>query len=282
MAETGDLRTEHSLILHDLANSFARTRSQTMASINDSLATLQQLDAADKDAAKVDILSAPSSPTRTRSDSPHEWSPVKAALYTTPPRSAVGLARTARDPSGLASALTSPLSESSLTIDSETDLGLLVEKTAGRHDHHYAARLGVRGACSSDETSESGSFRSSGLASGSTSQTPSIYSTGSFHPHLIPNGADQPRCTSRHAMQFGRFTQGNHCCDNCSANIARSSFGWHCEVCSFDYCSGCFAHTWEPIPSEASTIQDSLSTLQLSSQSASPQAAHRQGCARGD
>jgi hypothetical protein len=168
-----------------------------------------------------------------------------------------------------------------LAIDSETDLGRLVEMTGGRSDNRFAARIGVRGDISSDETSVSGSFRSSGLASGSTSETPSIFSTGSFHPHPIPNGAIRPPCTARHPMQFGSFSQPNHRCDNpaCNADIAQGSFGWHCEMCSFDFCSNCFPYDWVAIPSQESTLQDSLSTLQLHSGSPSPLAAlrHQEG-----
>jgi hypothetical protein len=46
-------------------------------------------------------------------------------------------------------------------------------------------------------------------------------------------------------------------------------------VCSFDYCSNCFPYTWEAILSQESTLQDSLSTLQLHSEPSSPPAAPR-------
>jgi hypothetical protein len=77
-------------------------------------------------------------------------------------------------------------------------------------------------------------------------------------------------------MQFGRFSQPNHRCDNpsCMAEIAQNNFGWHCEVCSFDYCKACFPYDWEPILSQT-TLNDSMSTLQLDSASASPVAASR-------
>ena len=236
------------------------------------------------DAGCVDLLSPPPSPQRSRRDSSDEQSPSKAALLSTPPRSSGGLARTPRDPAGTNSATTSPVSESplhssvsSLSNVSEKNLGQLVEQQCGKSDNRYASRMGVVGAVSSDESSISGSFRSSGLASGSSSQPPSLYSTGSHHPHPTPNDAEIPLCVARHAMQFGRFTQANHCCDNpdCNANIVQGAWGWHCVQCvsGFDYCSECFPHTWDPLASQESTLHDSLSTMQLSSPSPSPLAA---------
>jgi hypothetical protein len=226
--------------------------------------------------ASTNAVSPPSSPPRARSDPYDGQSPTKSALLSTPPRTAAGLERTARHPYGLDSASSSPTLASPLSNVSDKDLGRLVELTCGQGDNHYAARVGVRGLLSPDETSESGSFRSSGIASGSASQTRSIFSTGSFHPHATPNGIDLPLCSARHTMQFGRFSQANHRCDNsdCCADIPQGKFGWHCEICSFDICSNCFPFDWEPVPSQ-STLQDSMSTLQLSSQSSSPPAAPR-------
>jgi hypothetical protein len=281
VADTDELRHTHGLLHMLLSQRFPRTISQTMAYHYEQSSALQALDAAAADAATVDILSPPLSPPRNRPDTTDGQSPTKAAALSTPPRSSAGLERTARNPAGFSSASASPRSESSLAIDSETDLGQLVEMTGGRTDSRFAARIGVRGDASSDETSISGSFHSSGLATGSTSETPSIFSTGSFHPHPIPNGAIRPPCAARHAMQFGNFSQPNHRCDNpaCNSDIPQGIFGWHCEMCSFDYCSTCFPYDWTAIPSQESTLHDSLSTLQLYSESPSPLAAlrHQEG-----
>jgi hypothetical protein len=276
-ADTDDLHVAHSLLHLNLSHCFARAQSQTLAHPHEHSSALQLFDASVEEMNPLDILSLPLSPPRNRRDLPDGQSPTKAAALSTPPRLSSGLDRTARNPAGLSSTSASPRSESSLAIDSETDLGHLVEMTGGRSDSRFAARVGVRGDISSDETSISGSFRSSGLATGSTSETPSIFSTGSFHPHPIPNGATRPPCAARHPMQFGNFSQPNHRCDNpsCNTDIVQGSFGWHCEVCSFDYCSNCFPYTWEAILSQESTLQDSLSTLQLHSEPSSPPAAPR-------
>ena len=180
VAETDDLHAAHSLLHLNLLQRFSRTQSQTLAHLHEQSSALQLLDASAEEADTVDILLFPLSPPRNRRDAPDGQSPTKAAALSTPPRPSLGLERTARNPAGLSSASASPRSESSLAIDSETDLGQLVEMTGGRSDNRFAARICVRGDISSDETSISGSFRSSGLATGSTSEAPSIFSTGSF------------------------------------------------------------------------------------------------------
>jgi hypothetical protein len=281
--EAADLRAAHSILHRDLSDTFARTPSQTMANAQPH-AALQLLGAVHQDETDAghDLLADAADEPRPISPSP-QASPTKAPLVSLTPPRGLSSGRTPRDcfssPDASQSApsvASSPASVSSLSNVSEKDLGQLVETTCGRSDNHYASRIGVRGAVTPDETSDSGSFRSSGLASGSTSQAPSIYSTGSFHPHPIPNGTFQPPCASHHSMQFGRFTQPNHRCDNptCALDITQGSFGWHCEVCSFDYCRACFPCDWQPIPSQ-STLDDSMSTMQLNSASSSPVAAPR-------
>jgi hypothetical protein len=225
------------------------------------------------------------SPSRSHSRSPspsQHASPRKApSLGHSPPRASLG-----RTPRSTASEPTSPHSPSSLlhdshspssnnvtqqtpSINSETDLGALVQKTCGRNDSRFAATIGVRGYASSDETSISGSLYTSSQ-SATTSQTPSLYSTGSFHPAPIPSHAERPRCKCNRTMQFGCFTEDNHACDapDCSKHISAGAFGWHCEVCSFDFCIQCCRPDF-PFTQNTSqhTLDDSLSTMQLNSSS---------------
>jgi hypothetical protein len=166
---------------------------------------------------------------------------------------------------------TSPQQSSppSSAFDSETDLGAAVEMHCGRTDSRYAARVGVRGYASSDETSISGTLPPSSQ-SASPSQTPSLFSTGSFHPAPTPTNAGRPLCTCHRLMQFGQFTQDNHTCDgpDCSIPIPAMAVGWHCEVCGFDLCINCYPPDFS-ISQYGSqhTLGDSLSTLQLNSAS---------------
>jgi hypothetical protein len=234
-------------------------------------------------------LCSVTSPRRTpprRSPSPnHLSSPRKApSLGGSPPRTTLG--RTPRSSISGHSTPQSPSSPSrdnnlaqsdlsssqSSAINSETDLGALVTKTCGRNDNRFAARIGVRGYASSDETSISGSLYPSSQ-SASTSQTPSIFSTGSFHPTPIPSSADRPLCKCRRPMQFGQFTQDNHQCDStdCASHIPADSFGWHCEFCSFDFCISCQTPNFSfGQDLSQSTLDDSLSTMHLASLPSSP------------
>jgi hypothetical protein len=282
-----DLKATHALSHFDLCSSSSRTFSQSMA------CAPQRLDNPVCDI--VDLVnptsflgphprdSSNSPPHRSPSPS-HHSSPRKApSLGCSPPRHSLG--RTPRSTSGhstpqLASSpsrdnypiqLDPPSSQLS-SINSETDLGALVNKTCGRNDNRFAAPIGVRGYASSDETSISGSLYSSSQ-SATTSHTPSIFSTGSFHPAPIPSNADRPLCKCHRSMQFGCFTQDNHRCDgpDCSAHIPANTFGWHCEICSFDFCITCQPPNF-PFSQDLSqsSLDDSLSTMHLASPSPSP------------
>jgi hypothetical protein len=257
-----------------------------------SLETLDHNCAADD--LSLDLLaphatSQPSSPVSARRrdhfvpSTPDRESPRKAAAVSTPPRS-TGLERTARDPTGASGifpqalppnnypgiAHTSSESLSSkasqMSLQSEVDLGAYVDMHCGRGDNAYARRVGVDGDASSDETSESGSPLLSSR-SATQSHTPSMYSTGSLHEHLVPRDADVPLCKCRRRMGFFRFCEENHVCDNtgCDVTIEKNTYGWHCADCSMDLCSTCFPHSWTPIDSFASSAADSAGTMQLDS-----------------
>ena len=298
-ADLDTLIGNHSLLLRMIEEKLSLDRPAPLDSAIDS----KLVDAgenADRDG--LDLLSPQRTPRSTRRSTSPSSSPAKSpSIGSTPPRDGNGIGRSARS----ASRLTLPQESANLTPDlsllpsspasqtpsspdsiapssatsatlsseqplssfnSETDLGALVSMHCGRNESRFAARVGVRGFASSDETSISGSLYSSGR-SPSPSQTPSIFSTGSFHPRPIPSDAPRPTCEQRHRMQFGRFTEDNHRCDgaNCKADIARGAFGWHCEQCSFDICANC--HYWQPDHSQQSSLDDSISTLQLHSQS---------------
>jgi hypothetical protein len=284
-----DLKATHALSHLDLCSSSARTLSQSMA------CAPHQRHSNPANGDTVDLVNPISflgphprdssdSPPR-RSPSPgHHSSPRKApSLGCSPPRNSLG--RTPRSTSGHSTPqpasspsrdnypiqLDPPSSQLS-SINSETDLGALVNKKCGRNDNRFAAPIGVRGYASSDETSISGSLYSSSQ-SATTSHTPSIFSTGSFHPAPIPSNADRPLCKCHRSMQFGCFTQDNHRCDgpDCSAHIPANTFGWHCEICSFDFCIICQPPNF-PFSQDLSqsSLDDSLSTMHLASHSPSP------------
>jgi hypothetical protein len=296
-SELDSLRVAHSVLMQSMREKHSLDRPAP---------SVGQGESAAMDDDGVDLLVVPTSPlqaSRARASdgsSPPKRdagaldrpSPTKAALLSTPPRNGnTGLERTPRHPSGTPptspddsllpssqslSARTSQLSLDSL--NSERDMGAYVDMHCGRNQSTYAARIGVLGQASSDETSQSGSLSQSSR-SASLSQTPSMYSTGSLHEHLVPNGADVPLCKCRRKMGFFRFVEQNHACDNpeCAKDIAKNAYGWHCADCSVDICSACFPYSWTPVDSFASSLPDSSGTLKLDSPSPddSPVAASR-------
>jgi hypothetical protein len=233
-------------------------------SLSQAVAHVTSLEADDSDDAidlHVDTAGPPRSPSRPSHTGEHT-SPKKAPLLgTTPPRN--GLGRTPRSSQSLST------HASQLTLNSEVDLGEYVEMQCRQGESTYAARVCVRGDASTDETSESGSL-SRTSRSATPSQSPSMYSTGSLHEHLVPNGADIPLCKCKRSMTFVRFTQENHCCDNGSclrSLIRKNAYGWHCSACDVDLCSNCFPYNWTPVDSFATPTDsaDSISTLHISS-----------------
>jgi hypothetical protein len=287
-----DLQGLHDLMHLELAYS-VRTCSQAMASHHPQPPSHEEESCAErpsspKDNPPIDLLAPTQSLPQARqgpaprSPSPgNNSSPRKApSLGSTPPRTSLG--RTPRSSARGHSSPQSPTSPlhdddsqaptpnpSQSSINSETDIGALVDMHCGRKDNRFSATIGVRGYASSDETSISGSLYPSSQ-SATTSQTPSIYSTGSFHPAPIPSNAGRPLCKCRRPMQFGCFTQDNHSCDGpeCGTHIQAGAYGWHCEVCSFDFCTACHSPDFAYCSSHTqSTLDSSLSTMQLSSPS---------------
>ncbi len=145
-------------------------------------------------------------------------------------------------------------------LNSEDDLGNVVDLACGKLDPSYAATVGVAGPASTDESSELGSLASSGLASGNTSQVSvaSIYSVGSCHLRPCPQGFIRPRCTRGHACPLVHFSRDNHvcdlreACDETTSVLRIRSFGFHCPECSYDVCRLCWPISWEPESSDAS------------------------------
>jgi hypothetical protein len=228
----------------------------------------------------VDLLlphDAPATPPRS---SPSK----KQDLRRTPDRQ--GSSQASASPASLSPSTTSQVDRMSLSsIDSMTDMGGYVAKQGRRGESKYQPLIYVKGAASSDETSEDGSMQPSSQ-SATTSCTPSVFSTGTHHPHAIPPSSryynDLPPCPKcRHSLQFGQYHDGNHACDcaHCTSPvIPEKGWGWHCPQCSVDYCvePSCIPIDWEPISSYPSTLDSAASsqTLQLSSQP-SPSAAPR-------
>jgi hypothetical protein len=74
-------------------------------------------------------------------------------------------------------------------------------------------------------------------------------------------------------MQFGVFTEANHCCDalDCKAALPARSLGWHCEICDVDFCTACqypdFDISAYLESSLQSSLDDSIGAMQLNSAS---------------
>jgi hypothetical protein len=141
---------------------------------------------------------------------------------------------------------------------SSVNLGDLVEASTPANESHFQFQISTRGNVSSDTTSVSGSYLSSGVGSNlSSSAARSLDSTGSFHPHLWNTAAHPlfrpPSCTNRvcGSMTYGCFHQNNHSCDfiRCRRQIEYAEFGWHCPHCDRDYCITCYPVPWEPASS---------------------------------
>jgi hypothetical protein len=149
------------------------------------------------------------------------------------------------------------------SLDSQADLGDYVAKQGRRGESKFQQRVWVKGGASSDETSESGEL--SPDRSPSPSCTPSVFSTGTFHDHLVPSHVELPPCTScSRPLVFGQFHDSNHNCDGHGGTIRRKAYGWHCAMCDVDYCITCIPIDWEPVSEFASSAASSQ-TLQLSS-----------------
>ena len=285
-AEADDARVAHSILLRGLSDAFERTPSQTMANIHPH-AALQLLDAETADAGVVDCDLLTADANVPRPSSPSQTSPSKAPLVaTTPPRG---------QPSGhtprtgpLFSAASSPeaadahdvrtlssqasgisISSSGITDVSNVDLAAYVRMSCGKNESRYARGMDVVGAASSDETSEvTGPSWKSSDGTLSSSQTPSIFSTGSAHIHATPSDFVHPLCQRNHSTDFVQFHSANHTCDwpDCrSPAIPRAAFGWHCPACSFDICVHCWPITFSPVSSQITMASDSDHTLQLDS-----------------
>ena len=162
-----------------------------------------------------------------------------------------------------------PLSPHSQTdsnsVTSSTILGDLVYPPT--KESILQGQVGVRGSNSTDTSSLSGSYDQSAIGSPSTSQQPSIESTGSFHPHAADTSNPDyqlPQCTNPvcASMTFGCFHEDNHCCDLCLRAIRYKEFGFHCPHCDRDYCRTCHPIHWDPISSLDST--QALSSLPAS------------------
>ncbi len=156
-------------------------------------------------------------------------------------------------------------------------LGDLVTARTPTNESRYQYQLGVRGNASSDTSSVTGSYLSSGVGSQlSPSLARSLDSTGSFHPHLWNTTAypdfHSPSCTNRicGSMTYGCFHENNHACDfiDCRRQIEYAEFGWHCPHCDRDYCITCCPVPWEPLSSIPST--QNLDTQDLSHDNTPP------------
>ena len=282
LLEVDDLREFHDIALLHLSQQFPRTLSQSMAFQHqlsnddcDAVDLLTTNTPPNKSTEPVRQLSPTSARERDACLSPDRDSPRKSAGVSSPAH-ANGLGRTARDPTGasrifsqaMSSIQPTPLSStpeslstktSQLSLNSELDLGAYVDQQCGRSDNAFAGRMRVYGDASTDETSDSGSLPPSSR-SASLSLTPSLYSTGSLHSHLVPRGAEVPGCMRcRRSMGFFRFLEENHSCDNgeCGKPFARNSYGWHCADCDVDLCSECWPYSWTPVDSFESSIPDS-------------------------
>jgi hypothetical protein len=267
------LMSEHSLLLRTIQEQFSLDRPSlpTQANTNNSspLGTLSQpiIIMDDDNQEGLDLVnmqraSSPAPPSlRSPSPSPNS-SPAKSpSIGTTPPRDN-GLGRTARtailhqqplsptaSPNLQLQSLSSQTSQISLQSQisnvSDIDLSEYVSKQGRKHledESRFAAPI----------------------------QTPSLYSTGSIHQHLVPSGFDIPLCPNRHPLQFVRYCNNNHECDNADCHdrvIPNNSFGWRCSFCDVDYCTTCMPITWQP---DTGSIESSLVESQRSSILSSP------------
>jgi hypothetical protein len=225
--------------------------------------TQELLSQASADADAVDLLHPSNSPKASRPESPNSTaSPTKTACAATSPQRLGLSVRTAQRMLDMHPP--AQPSSSSPSITSSTDLGDLVYQTARKGESKYAARIGVRGDVSSDETSESGSLPMD--TSIESSQTPSIVSTGSFHLHCTPNTFHPPLCANNHTMSFGQFHEANHTCDvaDCMKPIPAWDYGFHCEQCSMDVCTSCWPINWAPESSQPSDISSQFSLPSVS------------------
>jgi hypothetical protein len=174
---------------------------------------------------------------------------------------------------------------SSATPSSSVDLGNLVTDQTPANESRYQLQLGVRGHASSDTTSASGSYLSSGVGSQlSSSFARSLDSTGSFHPHFMDTVTypifNPPSCTNRicDSMTFGCFHEDNHSCDftACRCQIEHGEFGWHCPHCDRDYCITCRPVPWDPVSSIPSTQNPGTQELLHNDNPPLPVASHSQ------
>jgi hypothetical protein len=137
------------------------------------------------------------------------------------------------------------------SITSSTDLGNYVDMMGSRKESKYRSRIGVRGFASADESSEEDSCSYSSH-SPSSSEVPSLYSTGSFHHHPVPSRFNLPICPKcRRPAQFGQFHSDNHNCDrpDCIHGVEifqTGCFAFHCANCDFDICISCHPINWVP------------------------------------
>ena len=159
--------------------------------------------------------------------------------------------------------LTMSLSSGSSSITSSTDLGNLVKMKGSKTESKYRASIGVRAQTSPDESSEATDVSDYvSDASSSTSDTPSIFSVGSFHHHAVRPGFELPTCKKcRRPFQFGCFHNDNHTCDGSECVLFGSpmnagNWGWHCAHCSIDLCTACERIDWIPYSSMSSREYD--------------------------
>jgi hypothetical protein len=161
---------------------------------------------------------------------------------------------------------------SAISNVSNVDLANYIAMQGRAGESVYAARIGVVGTCSSDESSQitPASWRSS--ASSSVSQAPSLYSTGSLHSHAIPSNHAMPRCRCNRNMRFFCFHEDNHSCDDtrcANPRIPARAYGWHCADCSLDLCTTCFPISFTPDDSFIDT-QSSIEALDTPPSDAAP------------
>jgi len=236
-------------------------------------------DAQDGDDEGVDLLGS-SKRSASNSDNDSNTSSPQKVLnsQSTPPRHTARSLQFPKTPSlssqasqlslqdsSLPSAHTStsaPSQDSSVISNvSNIDLADFVAMSGRLGESRFAARVEVVGDGSSDTTSEMTGSRWNSSEAASSSQTPSIFSTGSAHTHLTPSNFPHPRCRLNHVTDFVQYHTDNHRCDwpGCeSSSIPSGAFGWHCPQCSFDICVQCCPIDFTPESSQI-TIHSSLS-----------------------